>query len=95
MKVKPFPVQVLRLGKWVGIESNEVLPNELVAIKFEKDEKLQEHNVIPCDMVVVHGNAIVNESILTGESVPQVKENVQQREGTEELDSRSMVFGGT
>lgn len=31
----------------------------------EKDKK-----VIPCDMLVIHGNGIVDESILTGESVP-------------------------
>jgi len=31
----------------------------------DKDKK-----VIPCDMLIIHGNGIVDESILTGESVP-------------------------
>ena len=50
----------------------------------EKDKK-----VIPCDMLVIHGNGIVDESILTGESVPQVKESIQSWEDNEILDAKN------
>jgi cation-transporting ATPase 13A3/4/5 len=34
---------------------------------------LKENETVPCDVVVVKGSAIVNESMLTGESIPIVK----------------------
>lgn len=50
--------------------------------KTEKDQK----NYIPCDMLVLYGNGIVDESILTGESVPQIKESINSRDPHESLD---------
>jgi magnesium-transporting ATPase (P-type) len=35
--------------------------------------KTSQEFVLPCDMVLIRGQAIVNESMLTGESVPVIK----------------------
>ncbi len=32
---------------------------------------------IPCDFILLNGNCVANEAILTGESVPQIKDSVE------------------
>lgn len=57
---------------------------------------------MPCDMLIVSGSAVVNESILTGESQPLVKEGVAPKDDQdEELDLKTaahkshLLYGGT
>ena len=66
-------------------------------------------NTIPADLLLLNGRAVVNEAMLTGESVPQVKESIggevtesQGGECTPTLDlsegsthKRCILFGGT
>ena len=62
-------VHVRRSGKWVQISTEELLPGDIVSIvRAEKAE------VVPADMLLLRGTAVVNEATLTGESVPQMKE---------------------
>eukprot|EP01043_Picozoa_sp_COSAG02_P056208 COSAG02_NODE_6633_length_3447_cov_1.854241_1_plen_301_part_10 len=62
-------VHVHRSGKWVQISTEELLPGDIVSIvRAEKAE------VVPADVLVLRGTAVVNEATLTGESVPQMKE---------------------
>lgn len=54
----------------------------------------------PCDVVILNGSAVVNESMLTGESVPQMKESIVNNEVHEVLQmnkehKRNIIFGGT
>ena len=59
--------------------------------------------VVPCDCVVLRGAAVVNEASLTGESVPQMKEQlptVDQADATKRLDVNGgdrvhALFAGT
>lgn len=49
----------------IEVNSSELVPGDLV--------KVPEGLVLPCDLVLISGGAIVNESILTGESIPVMK----------------------
>lgn len=40
--------------------------------------EIQGNRVVPCDLVLLNGACIVNESILTGESIPVVKNPMEE-----------------
>jgi len=55
---------------------------------------------VPCDLVLVQGSCIVNEAMLTGESTPQLKESVADRDANDTLDiiakdRNYVLFAGT
>ena len=60
-------VRAWRKGTWAMIDSSELVPGDLVDLS---EESLQ---TFPADLVLLSGDAIVNESMLTGESVPVSK----------------------
>ena len=49
----------------VKMSSEEIVPGDVVAVP--------NNCLMPCDMVLLQGQCIVNESMLTGESVPVIK----------------------
>ncbi|KAJ5584088.1 uncharacterized protein N7459_003888 [Penicillium hispanicum] len=60
-------VRVLRNGFWRSVSSQNLAPGDV----FEfSDPSL---NQVPCDSILLSGDCIVNESMLTGESVPVFK----------------------
>ncbi|CBF77849.1 putative P-type ATPase [Aspergillus nidulans FGSC A4] len=60
-------IRVLRNGFWRSVPSQELVPGDV----FEfSDPSL---NQVPCDCILLSGDCIVNESMLTGESVPVSK----------------------
>ncbi|KAG0200869.1 hypothetical protein BGX28_006180 [Mortierella sp. GBA30] len=59
--------KVFRSGRWRYIGSEELVPGDVFEIT---DPEL---TVFPCDAVLLTGDCIVNESMLTGESVPVSK----------------------
>ena len=60
-------VRVLRNGFWRNVESTDLVPGDVFEVT---DPSLTQ---IPCDGLLLSGDCIVNESMLTGESVPVSK----------------------
>ncbi|KAG0002685.1 hypothetical protein BGZ80_010293 [Entomortierella chlamydospora] len=66
-------VKVFRSDIWRYIGSDELVPGDV----FEMTDS--ELSVFPCDAVLMTGDCIVNESMLTGESVPVSKIPVTEK----------------
>ncbi|KAL7629795.1 putative cation-transporting ATPase 1 [Parahypoxylon ruwenzoriense] len=95
MSIGPYDMWVYRLGKWTEIQSDKLLPGDLVSVGRTKED-----SGVACDMLLVEGTAIVNEAMLSGESTPLLKDSVQLRPGdalidTEGLDKNAFLWGGT
>ena len=75
MKLVPKTANVIRDGKEKNINASEVLKDDVFVVRPGEN--------IPVDGVVIEGHSAVNESALTGESIPVDKEE------------NSMVYGAT
>eukprot|EP01112_Ceratiomyxa_fruticulosa_P010807 TRINITY_DN2870_c0_g1_i1.p1 TRINITY_DN2870_c0_g1~~TRINITY_DN2870_c0_g1_i1.p1 ORF type:complete len:1135 (-),score=190.03 TRINITY_DN2870_c0_g1_i1:110-3514(-) len=74
------------------VDSHYLVPGDLVEI--------QEGLTLPCDAVLLNGQCVLNESMLTGESVPVVKSPLPlSEEGTgaynTDSDTRYTLYSGT
>ena len=75
MKLVPKTANVIRDGKEINVNASEVLKDDVFVVRPGEN--------IPVDGVVIEGHSAVNESALTGESIPVDKEE------------NSMVYGAT
>ena len=65
--------------------SDEIYPGDVVLIERDKDkDKNKKKQTVPCDLLIISGSAVVNESILTGESQPLVKESIANKDEVEQ-----------
>ncbi|XP_049870175.1 endoplasmic reticulum transmembrane helix translocase [Pectinophora gossypiella] len=93
---KPYNINVYRSRRWRQIMSDQLVPGDIVSLTRSVNE-----NLVPCDIVLLRGSCIVDESMLTGESVPQMKEPLDNEKSlTQNLDPEGdgklhMLFGGT
>jgi cation-transporting ATPase 13A1 len=95
MSIKPYDIWVYRQKKWDEVQSDKLLPGDLVSV-----DRTKEDGGVACDMVLVEGVAIVNEAMLSGESTPVLKDSIQLRPGEdridpEGLDKNTFLYGGT
>jgi magnesium-transporting ATPase (P-type) len=68
-------VTVIRAAKAVVIDSTELVPGDVVSLADETNQTLA------CDMILLQGECVVNESSLTGESVPVIKTSIPSGAG--------------
>ncbi|CAF3579013.1 hypothetical protein SNK03_002830 [Fusarium graminearum] len=95
MSIKPYDMWVFRLGKWTEVQSDQLIPGDLVSVNRTKED-----SGVACDMLLVEGTAIVNEAMLSGESTPLLKDSIQLRPAdvpldSEGLDKNAFLWGGT
>jgi len=74
----------------VRLDSTQLVPGDVVEV--------EDHMTFPCDMVLCSGAVVVNEAMLTGESLPVLKTAVPVSHDTcydPESDKRFTLFCGT
>ncbi|TRM69338.1 hypothetical protein BD626DRAFT_390522 [Schizophyllum amplum] len=87
-------VDVLVDGIWIDRDSADLVPGDIVNLS-------QSHiSLFPADMFLLSGDAIVNESMLTGESVPVSKvpakdDDLLQWKDLKEENGKSFLYAGT
>lgn len=98
MSISPYPIQCHRDNKWSTIQTDELLPGDLVSVgAFDVVRAAslpqsivtvrgQSETSIPADLLLLRGTCIVNEAMLSGESTPLLKESIELREKDEKLD---------
>lgn len=97
---KSYSVFVKRQGSWTRVPTEELLPGDLISLRIVESEEEQEgtssqqgnqkpthqETIIPCDLLILSGSAIVNEATLTGESIPQMKDALAEKDTDRNLD---------
>jgi len=95
MSITPFPIHCYRDSKWVEIQTDKLLPGDVVSIVRQQSE-----TIVPADILLVHGTCIVNEAMLSGESTPLLKESIllldpRERFNIDGAHKNYVLFGGT
>ncbi len=65
VKLQPKAAHVERDGEWIDIEASQLRVGDLFLVKAGE--------IVPVDGIVIEGNSMVDESMLTGESIPVEK----------------------
>ncbi|TBU28136.1 endoplasmic reticulum Ca-transporting P-type ATPase [Dichomitus squalens] len=95
MAVAPYPVYIRRNNVWSQIQSDDLLPGDIISVARQQTE-----TNIPADILLIRGTCIVNEAMLSGESTPLLKESIELLDASEPLDvdgahKNAVLFSGT
>ncbi|KAJ7049439.1 hypothetical protein C8F01DRAFT_1069054 [Mycena amicta] len=95
MSVQPYPIQCYRDKKWQEIQTDKLLPGDVISLAPQQNEL-----IVPADVLLVHGTCIVNEAMLSGESTPLLKESIQLLDAKDRIDvdgahKNAVLFSGT
>ena len=100
-------MQVYRAGQWTKVPGEMLLPGDVISVVLPHADSAQRNEddaVAPADVLLVSGTCMTDEAVLTGESTPQWKEAITERDGGAaggdrcidvRQDKRSVLFGGT
>lgn len=72
------------------VDSLDLVPGDVIEVP--------EGKMLPCDLILLSGSVIVNEAILTGESIPVIKASlpaVSNETYSSELSKKHTLYGGT
>ena len=77
------------LDKPRTISSAQLVPGDIFVVP--------ENRIMPCDAILLNGSCIMNESMLTGESIPVVKSSLpySEMEYSIQEDKQYTLFAGT
>lgn len=78
------------MSKGIQVSSHNLVPGDIIQIP--------ENEVMPCDLILLNGSCIMNESMLTGESVPCIKNALPYNNikyNANEDNKISTLFSGT
>ncbi|OQS03621.1 P-type ATPase (P-ATPase) Superfamily [Thraustotheca clavata] len=105
MQRPPTRVFVYRMRKWFEISSVELVPGDIVSVGKTKTLHFnqEDETLSPCDLLLLQGTCIVNEAMLSGESIPLRKEMIQLGDFPSDTHlnmddvshKKHVIFGGT
>ncbi|XP_050708710.1 endoplasmic reticulum transmembrane helix translocase-like isoform X6 [Eriocheir sinensis] len=93
MGAQPYSIQVYRSRRWRPMPTTALLPGDIVSVIRTSSTSSSTSStssvelMVPCDLLLLRGSCVVDESMLTGESIPQMKEGL---EGLEERERETM-----
>lgn len=67
--------QVIRQNKLQEVDSQYLLPGDIIYFKNNQQDDYK----IPCDCIIIYGEALVDEKSLTGESIPVLKAKIKNK----------------
>ena len=86
MALHECEVQVNR-GGWQKSRSRYIVPGDII--------RVPENAQLPCDMILLQGSCLMDESMLTGESQPILKENLPKHNSAFDGDRKYVLISGT
>jgi cation-transporting ATPase 13A3/4/5 len=87
-----IPVNILINGQLkTNIDSGLLVPGDVIEVPGRD-------SIMPCDAIVLTGSVIINEAMLTGESIPVIKSSlpiVSSEAYDSDLHAKNTLYSGT
>ncbi len=107
MVPKPIMVHVRRESAWAAVPSDKLVPGDVISIptrsrpatkRASKKGGKTDPTIVCADLLLLDGTAVLDEAMLTGESVPQLREPCRELDAvvhTMKTLRGSVMFAGT